>query len=275
MEFNNMMGMSATAPQVGNVPEGDSPDILDGLTPDITPDATPDDGNVAPIPEGTEPPATPKKFAGMYDTVEQLENAYKGLQTKYQTTKKDLMGRLTEDPQQAAPVQAVPQQILPNFQSMQLPPNVNPALIQQAFAENPEGTLRLLTDMRINQAVAPMQQQLQRFALQTEIDATKNKYNDFSEYEDKVGDMLKANPALMQSKNRIELAYKLVKADAITPLVQQAMQNGVQQGYNAALQKKGIPQSGVGTSVPPAAPKTQAQSIVDDMLEIAKVRSIF
>ena len=271
------MGTGTQAPQVGNVPEGNSPDILDSLTPDITPDVTPDDGNVTQTPEGTEPPTAPKKFAGMYDTVEQLENAYKGLQKQYQTTKKSLMDRLTEEPQQAAQPQAQPQpsaQAMQNFQSMQLPPNVNPALIQQAFAENPEGTIRLLTDMRINQAVVPMQQQLQRFSLQTEINAVRTKYNDFPEYEDKIGDVLKSNPALMQSKNRIELAYKLVKADAITPLVQQAMQNGVQQGYTAALQKKGIPQTGVGTSTPPA-PKPQSQSIVDDILEVAKMRSIF
>lgn len=210
----------------------------------------------------------PKKFAGMYDTVEQLEKAYKGLQTQYQSTKKSLYERLTGS-----------QDTPPAFQARQAQPvlqPLDPDLVAQAMAENPTETMKLVMEYGAKMAESQSAKSNDAVMLKLEITDCRTKFKDFDQYSDDIAAVLEKNPEIMVMKNRMEVAYKLAKAENPQKIADKALKAGRQQGYDDARRKSKVNNTGSKSSnTKRTQPRTAEDSAVDDMMGVVKARGGF
>lgn len=310
----NIPGGDGVTPQDGNVTANPNDFLLPGEG------GTPEGGNVPQAPQGTEGQApttqtqtqtqtpidgqqqtAPKKFAGMFDSVEQLENAYKNLQTTYQTTKAKSKGLLEQmTPQQPAP-QAPQQPVLPTMQPQQPQiPNIDPNLLARAYAENPVGTAQLLAQYAAAapqnmhnmpqtgvqshmypQYVPPTQQMIQPQQPQNntamEYLLARTKYTDFNTLEPVMSEILQEMPYLANVPGKFDILHEMAIARQSQSAMQQAVQNGIAQGYQQATQKQMVTQQFAGgkptgtTQTPPA---TEEDAIAAAILGEARNRFI-
>jgi hypothetical protein len=279
-ENDNVLGMDANATPNGNdaggTPQGENNlDFLEGIDGEPAQQDGGDTGEMADDGDDTGEPqgddAQPKKFAGMYNTIEELERAYKGLQTQYQKTKEQNKGLLSQLTEPQAPQAQVQQPIQPTVPQGGL----DASLVAKAFSENPAGTMQLLAQYYSREALSTVQPQLEKMNLATEINSVKEVHSDFSQYENDIATILKSNPALMNTPGRIEIAYKMAKADALTSATNKALQNGIQQGYKQAQRKQTIPESGRSAGAQKQAPKSVEDTIADEIMSFAGKRGIF
>lgn len=204
------------------------------------------------------------KFAGMYNSVEELEAAYKKLQTQYQSTKKSLIDVVTE--KNSARIDSQPSTFT----------ELDPTLVAQAMAENPAETMKLLMEYGQKAAAANNAKESDTVALRLEMADCKAKYADFDDYADAIAAVIENSPEILGLKNRFDVAYKIAKSEGTQSVVNKAVEKGRQQGYATARTKEKLTATGgKGSQARRTQPKTYEDELVDDMMDVVKNRGGF
>ena len=193
--------------------------------------------------EGEEEKESPRKYAGRYDSVEQLEKGYKNLQAK--------MTRLLQEmrPKNAAQAsqqeQTVPAQPLSTGIPLELA--THPKFIEllrtnplQAGAVVAEYNARMMNRIPAQAPVQQAQRDEETAAIRTKLEVLelKTRYADFDEIAVDIPAVLEGNPWLWQSPAPIENAYKLVKASRVDEALSTAAAAGKQSAERKKAEKR-------------------------------------
>lgn len=228
------------------------------------------------IPEPERPEWLPEKFKDPGEFAESYKNLETELRTRAETQKEmeariDGLAQLVENfqPQQQPQQQQDPQQMSEQLMS--------------AFDQDPVGTMIFLANAAADQRMLQYQQQqmpqaAQQQQLQGELIADtasrvlQSRYEDWKEYEGKVGEMIEKNPALLppelltsldQTSDRLDALYKQAKYDDLVKQLEDAQQNG------STTQMKRQAQSLGGNGGKPAQP-SDVDVKMDQLLAAAR-----
>lgn len=187
---------------------------------------------------------TPKKWAGKYDSPEELERAYTNAQ-KHLTKVSQQFSSLKK---QAAPAS----QEYPTGQVEE----INAAILQ-ALQTDPFGTLNLLVQEQMKNHLQPLQAASREVKIQGAVQQLMTEHPDFPEMADTVQKMLEEDSDLADLFERnpakaLNLAYRASKADAVAKALPKVVEMATQQAYKNISAKQAVTQTPAGkTETPP------------------------
>ncbi len=190
-----------------------------------------------------------KKYADIFNSVEDLEKAYKELQRKSTQDSQKLSQILTQQQQQAQGAQGFQQtggQQAGYPQSEQIPPELaSHPEFQQLQAQNPQQASAVVQQYKAQKAAqqqqsqtSAQQQQLQKVVLNQEILSLRQKYSDFDEIAEHIPNVLQDMPHLWNTPNPVETAYKIARADKVDEVVEKASASAKKEASEKRSNKK-------------------------------------
>jgi hypothetical protein len=179
-----------------------------------------------------------KKFAGRYNTVEDLEKGYKELQRQ--------LTKINQQLPQILQQQAIQTQAPPVHSPTVGVPSVPPELaydprFQQLAQANPEAARTVVQRYYQQQqanTIAPLQQELRTLKMQQEVMMLRATQPDFEEVAVNIPVIFNENPWLWNTPNPVATAYKMAKAEKLTEAVNTASTAAKQAAYMKQQQKK-------------------------------------
>ena len=234
---------------------------------------------VEPVVEETPEPERPEWLPEKFKDEKEFADSYRNLETELRTraeTQKEMEARLDGLTQ-----------LVENFQPQQQQQAQNPQQMSEqlmsAFDQDPVGTMIFLANAAADQRMLQYQQQQmpqaqQQQQLQGELIADtasrvlSSRYEDWKEYEGKVGEMIERNPALLppelltsldQTSDRLDSLYKQAKYDDLVAQLENAQQSG------STTQMKRQAQSLGGNGGKPAQP-SDVDVKMDQLLAAAR-----
>lgn len=220
-----------------------------------------------------------KKLAGIYDSVEDLEEGYKNLQREFTRLKQQMKQKSVEDIANTMPQQNIAQQYqgTPQQSNPVIPPELanNPQFIQLAQT-NPQQALAAVMEYNKRLAVQQYQQTAQqKMQAQIELLTLKSSVNDFDDVAPYMAQTLQENPWLWNTPEPIKAAYQLAKATMFEQGVAQVT-NAVGEQAQKATQSKKAAVAERQTAKQQPKQKTPEEEIVEDIMNAGGVRnSIF
>lgn len=175
----------------------------------------------------------PKKYAGRYDNVEDLEQGY--LELRRHLSKQgtqDILGAVTGKPGEATqqPTVAQPQQPV-DWSS------VNESF-RQSFEQNPLGTLQQLVQHLVMQGVQPLYESVTQQTLRTEAMRLAAQYPDFDTISPRIAKLLSEKPYLRQlvqsNPEALESVYQMARSALAAEALEAAKAAGREEGAQAA-----------------------------------------
>jgi len=177
-----------------------------------------------------------KLYAGRYKSVEELENAYKNLQSFSTKVAQELANYKKQQSQQNEQLPQQSQQFQQNQQVQTQFDEINRAFIM-SFQQNPVGTIQQLIQHATQQVVQPLAKEME---IKTGIAELSTKYPDFPKLAPKTIEVLRNMPDLWNIPNTLEVAYKLAKADYTEQAITQARNSSQQQAITTTQQKQSL-----------------------------------
>lgn len=178
-----------------------------------------------------------KLILGKFKSQEDLERAYRQLEG-FSTKNAQQLAELRKQAQTPAPRQPVGQGMPPQVQATAIS-DLNTQFTER-FINDPVGTLQAVVGSMLGNQIAPLQQQQKDHELKLEMAAMGAKYGDFYTLGDQIQEVYKANPALWNLPNSLEMAYKIAKADYGADALKRAREAGRAEASQTLLQKQGL-----------------------------------
>ncbi len=223
--------------------------------------------------QSVEQEGTSRKLAGIYNSVEDLEEGYKNLQREYTRLKQQLVDDITKQiPDNQQQYQGTLQQNNPV-----IPPELmnNPQFIQLAQT-NPQQAMAVVIEYARRQAIQQYQQTTQqetkKMQSQIELLMLRSTTPDFDQVAPYMVSTLKENPWLWDTERPMQAAYKLAKASMIEEGLQQASTTVAQQAEQKIQAKKGAVAEKQSAKTPPKQ-KSPEDEIVESILSAGGSRN--
>lgn len=223
--------------------------------------------------QSVEQEGTSRKLAGIYNSVEDLEEGYKNLQREYTRLKQQLVDDITKQmPDNQQQYQGTLQQNNPA-----IPPELmnNPQFIQLAQT-NPQQAMAVVIEYAKRQAIQQYQQTTQqetkKMQSQIELLMLRSTTPDFDQVAPYMVSTLKDNPWLWDTERPMQAAYKLAKASMIEEGLQQASTTVAQQAQQKIQAKKGAVAEKQSAKTPPKQ-KSPEDEIVESILSAGGSRN--
>lgn len=189
-------------------------------------------------------------YAGKYKTVDDLEKAYKELNS-HSTKKSQELAELKRSTTQP--------------RSLEIPDNVTPEDRETiGFVQEIAGTVA-------SQQMADLLNKVEQMQIESYLD--KLQASNPEEYEiiaPEIVSVLTENPALMEQQNYLELATKLAKANKMEELVASAAAEARNSAYDSLGDKTARSSLGTRTSARKTGEKDPAQAIIDDIMSAGR-----
>jgi len=230
-ELNNpgAQPQDAGAPAVGDSPQqsATSQDLSAATSQGVEPQAPPSA-------EGGHPGSggTPKKWAGKYDSPEELEKGYLELRR--------LLSARGALPDKEAAAQQQQQQVA-GVQPPQIDWDAVNESFRRSFEQNPFLTVSQLAQYLALQAIAPVMEELAEWRLERQMLELAADNPDFVDLAPKVKDMIGSDPELRalvrQNPKLLDLVYRAAKATLASEVAQAAKESGRQEAAELNRQK--------------------------------------
>jgi hypothetical protein len=204
----------------------------------------------------------PKKFAGKYDTPEDLERAYQSTNAE-----------ATRMAQRMAQMEAQLRQVVQPQQPVVSAEERNRQFLVD-LANDPQGTISQM----ISQGLQPIQQATVADRMNNAVDLMSKdteKFPLFDELRGDIADILEQNPQLHKSRNPVLEAYHMVAGRNIGKFVQHAMsqKEGIQQQNQQIMKQSTVVTGGSQSKAPRAGQQTKLSPEQEILQGILNVRN--
>lgn len=223
--------------------------------------------------QSVEQEGTSRKLAGIYNSVEDLEEGYKNLQREYTRLKQQFVDDITKQ----IPDNQQQHQVTLQQNNPVIPPELmnNPQFIQLAQT-NPQQAMAVVVEYTRRQAIQQYQQTTQqetkKMQSQIELLMLRSTTPDFDQVAPYMVNTLKDNPWLWDTERPMQAAYKLAKASMIEEGLQQASTTVAQQAQQKTQAKKGAVAEKQSAKTPPKQ-KSPEDEIVESILSAGGSRN--
>ncbi len=170
---------------------------------------------------------TPTLYAGKYESLEAFEKAYSEAQKL-----------LTKQAQELAAYKSPQQQQDTSNKQQNLDIDW-----YAAFQADPINTMAYMAQMVADQKISEMQSQFtpisQEYKFQKELNEVQSKYPDFQQHTDGIVKILEEMPEIGNLPNKLDVAYRIAKGNALAEQAKTAYQSGQQDALKLDAQKAG------------------------------------